>query len=43
MLVFILAGLILDSVGRSRREMKRMLYLAVANAAPSEGRSRPLA
>jgi hypothetical protein len=28
-IVFLLAGLILDSLGRSRRELKRMLYLSV--------------
>jgi hypothetical protein len=32
-MIFVLAGLVLDSLGRSRREMKRMLYLAVSPTA----------
>jgi hypothetical protein len=35
-MIFILAGLVLDSLGRSRREMKRMLYLAVSPTATGE-------
>jgi glycosyltransferase involved in cell wall biosynthesis len=36
-MVFLLAGLILDSLGRSRRELKRMLYLTLADL-PTVGR-----
>jgi Glycosyl transferase family 2 len=32
-MVFSLAGVVLDSLGRSRKEMKRILYLAVPSAA----------
>jgi glycosyltransferase involved in cell wall biosynthesis len=39
-LVFVLAGLVLDSLGRSRREMKRMLYLAVSPTATGESAGR---
>ncbi len=35
-MIFVLAGLVLDSLGRSRREMKRMLYLAVSPTASGE-------
>jgi hypothetical protein len=35
-MIFVLAGLVLDSLGRSRREMKRMLYLAVNPTATGE-------
>jgi glycosyltransferase involved in cell wall biosynthesis len=35
-MIFVLAGLVLDSLGRSRREMKRMLYLAVSPTATGE-------
>ena len=38
--VFVLAGLVLDSLGRSRREMKRMLYLAVSPTATGESAGR---
>jgi glycosyltransferase involved in cell wall biosynthesis len=35
-MIFLLAGIVLDSLGRSRREMKRMLYLAVTPTATGE-------
>ena len=39
MFLFLLAGIILDSLGRSRREVKRMLYLAVPRVGlPPAGR-----
>jgi glycosyltransferase involved in cell wall biosynthesis len=43
MFLFLLAGIILDSLGRSSREMKRMLYLAVPRVGLSpSGRSQGL-
>jgi hypothetical protein len=35
-MIFALAGIVLDSLGRSRREMKRMLYLAVSPTATGD-------
>jgi hypothetical protein len=35
-LIFALAGIVLDSLGRSRREMKRMLYMAVSPTATGD-------
>lgn len=34
-MIFLLAGIILESLGRNRRELKRMLYLAVSVEAPN--------
>jgi hypothetical protein len=35
-MIFALAGIVLDSLGRSRREMKRMLYMAVSPTATGD-------
>jgi hypothetical protein len=35
-MIFALAGIVLDSLGRSRRELKRMLYLAVSPTATGD-------